>query len=259
MQKQEDLFQGFVTHEQHKKVVGLDFIANAHYPFNVSKKLICPGEQFTVLSLQDSTFICATDNEYFVINAKDLKLIVTSHDTTESLPATLLRSVSTLNYLFLRELFRPENNLDDAIRGEIKDFLYELSQEEDLRRHRKVKELLSTEIHDGDYFEDLSISDVRSTFYDYFFSFLQKELAEMMTDYYMSLIPEGSGPRTDDIAIGSTDKYSIKPGDRLVQAMVSLNPEHGNEEYPGHTEVLFWLEVDGKDASDVSSIFVKTS
>lgn len=259
MQKQEDLFAGFVTHEQHQKVVGLDFIANAHYPFEDRKKLIFPGEKFTVLSLQGGLFICATSNEYFVINAKNLKLIVTSHDTTESLSATLLRSVSTLNYLFLRELFRPENNLDDAIRGEVKDFLYELSQEEDLRRNRKVKEVLSTEIHDGDYFEDVSVSDVRSSFYDYFFSFLQKDSADMMADYYMSLIPEGSGPRTDDIPVGSTDKYSIKAGDRSVQAMVSLNPEHGNEEYPGHTEVLFWLEVDGKDASDVSSIFVKTS
>lgn len=259
MQKQEDLFAGFVTHEQHKKAVGLDFIANAHYPFNVSKKLICPGEQFTVLSLQDSTFICATGNEYFVINAKDLKLIVTSHDTTESLSATLLRSLSTMNYLFVRDLFRPDRTIEDVIRGEVKDFLYELSQEDDLRRNRHVKQIFSDELRDGDYFDVLSISEARAKFHDYFLTFLDEEEAAMMADYYMSLIPEGSGPRTDDIAVGSTDKYSIKPGDRSVQAMVSLNSEHGNEEYPGHTEVLVWLEVDGKDASDVSSIFVKTS
>lgn len=221
--------------------------------------LIHPYETFLVLAYENDNFICVKDDKYFILSVHELVKIVNSNDQTKELPATLLRSLSTMNYLFVRDLFRPDTTIEDVIRGEVKDFLYELSQEDDLRRNRHVKKILSDELRDGDYFEDLSISEARAKFHDYFLTFLDEEEAAMMADYYMSLIPEGSGPRTDDIPVGSTDKYSIKAGDRSVQAMVSLNPEHGNEEYPGHTEVLFWLEVDGKDASDVSSIFVKTS
>lgn len=260
MQNQKDLFAGFVTHEQHMKVVGLDFIANAHYPFEDVKKLIFPGEKFSVLSLQKDLFICATNNEYFVINAKDLKLIVTSHDTTVNIPDPFLRAVSTMNFMLLRNLFKFENPSDEILAREVKDFFFELPKSPDMLRNRFVKKVFSDELRDGEYFEDLSISETRQRFHRFFVSSLyDPKDADMMTDYYMSLIPEEAAPRTDDVAYGSTDVYQIKPADRTAQVKVSLNQEHGNEDFPDHTEVLVWLEVDGKDASDVSSIFVKTS
>lgn len=225
----------------------------------VKDGLIHPYETFFVLAYENDNFICVKDDKYFILSVPELVKIVNSEDQTKELPAALLQSSSTMNFLLLRNLFPKDESIEKVLPGEVIDFFNEFAQDETIRRHRRIKENFSDELRDGDYFEDLSISETRAKFHDYFLTFLDEEEAAMMADYYMSLIPEGSGPRTDDIPVSSTDKYSIKAGDRSVQAMVSLNPEHGNEEYPGHTEVLVWLEVDGKDASDVSSIFVKTS
>lgn len=252
-------FQKPVTAEQRQALVGQKFQTNAHFPFNDKDKIIYPGDSFTILSYFKGMFICAFESEYLIMGPDELHTLVTSHDTTSQLPAALVNAASSMNFFLLRKLFRPEVQLDTVVSGEMNDFFLELFNDKNLRRHRQIKEVFSTELREGEYFEDLSMSDVRGKFQSYFNAFLDSEDAVTMTNYYMSLIPQEASPRTDDVAYASTDVYQIKPADRTAQVKVSLNQEHGNDDFPDHTEVLFWLEVDGQDAGDVSSIFVKNT
>lgn len=165
--------------------------SSSNYPFNSQTPLIVPGDVFTVLSFEKDSdlFICFGKGAYFTASFKDLNGILSGAVIPHPVPASLMRALSTLNYMFLRHVFKGDINLEYSVLHEINDFLLEVLSDESLLRNNAYKAVISEEISAGEYVNNLKLSEAKEILYSYFMDVFEEEDAVKMTDFYIDLIP----------------------------------------------------------------------
>ncbi|MGF0347717.1 hypothetical protein ACQR3P_29170 [Rhodococcus sp. IEGM1300] len=233
--------------------------SSSNYPFNSKTPVIVPGDVFTVLSFEKDSylFICVRNGTYFTVDFEGLNGILSGAVVPRPIPAPLMRALSTLNYMFVRHVFKGDIELEDPVLHEINDFLLEVLSDESLLRNNAYKAVISEEIYHGEYVNNLRVSEAKNILFSYFRDIFQEQDALKMTNFYIDLIPVEAFLQDESESPAISEWTDIKAGNEKVRFVTSLNKIHDNEDYPNSDELMIWLEIDGYDASDIHSIFIK--
>lgn len=233
--------------------------SSSNYPLSSEAPILTPGDIFTVLSFEEKSnlFICVGNGGYFTVDAAHFKSILSGVSKPDPIPDPLMRALSTLNYMFIRHVFKGDIELEGPVLHEINDFLLSAVSDDSLLRNNAYKAIIAEEISAGEYVNNLKLSEAKEILYSYFRDVFEEKDAVKMTDFYIGLIPVDDFLQHDSDSPAASDWIDIKVGSEKVRFVTSLNKTHDNEDYPNSDELLIWLEIDGYDASDVHSIFIK--